>query len=110
MLERKGYKESALSLRINIMDSSFEGKNFPDNIKSSFGAPVDTVYSNATGVCYLYTFEGSWKMHLQFTKGSVFTEQTSLDFDVYQEGSCLILCTYLGDPDSGNILEFQKSK
>jgi hypothetical protein len=110
MLERKKYKVASLSLRLYAADSVFEGTNFPDNITSQSGEPVNGIYGNATGVWQVYNFRDDWKVHLQFTKGPVFTEKTSLDFEIYLEDSTLVLCTYLGDPDSGDILEYQKSR
>lgn len=109
MIKNKKYVVDTMQLAL-YPNATFKATNFPDCITTSAGDPVNQVLANGSGTWEIYKFGDFWKLRLDFQKDSVFKDKAFCDFDIYYNKSTLKISEFIGDPDSADILEFEKSK
>jgi hypothetical protein len=90
-------------------DSTFAGINIPDCITTETVEPAKGIAANGSGSLEIYQSGEFWKLRLEFKKGPVFSEKTFLDFDIRTNISSLIISGFVADPDSMNVLEFERA-
>ena len=104
LIEKKEYKQKNVKLIIKN-DGSFAAKNFPDFV-NVFSENKMNEYINANGTWKIgKDFKGEkWTLSLDFNKSEYF----STEFELYRQDEKLILWYFVGDPDSGERLLFEK--
>lgn len=63
---------------------------------------------NATGKWEVPKNKERWEVEMAFDKSKLFTVKTYMNFDIAIIDSTYHLYIYLGDPDEGEIIMFEK--
>ena len=109
MIKNKKYVVDTIHLTL-YSNATFKATHFPDCIVPLSGEPVNHVSADGSGTWEIHKEGDFWKLRLDFKTSPVFIEKTFCDFDISSNKSTLILSEFIGDPDSVDILEFEKSK
>jgi len=108
LISKEGYEYKDVELVIKN-DGSFNAKNFPDFI-DVFSKKATKEYLNAKGTWKIgKDFDDEkWVLGLNFEKSKLYRDDLAVEFELYIEKEKLILWYFIGDPDSGERLLFEK--
>ena len=107
VLKKKNYQLDSMSLTLHE-DSSFEIINLPDCINSTDGNSIAGELENVTGNWEVRKNQNRWDVEMAFDESKLFKVKTYRSFNIAIIDSSYQLYTYLGDPDQGEIIMFEK--
>lgn len=110
ILKRKYPTTDPKVLLVFNENHEFESLDSPDCLSDPFGDPVANRFIDAFGLWEVEEQYNRWELKMSFDEGELFEISRQTWYSLFKVDSTLCIVTWIGDPDSGERLLYNKVK
>ena len=103
----KNYRGEKVSI-VFYKNHRFKAFNIPDCVTDGFGNPVKDKFYDAEGTWEVVKRKDRCELSMNFDAGKLYEHGVGTTYDLFKKDSSLVFITFIGDPDSAEILYFTK--